>query len=104
MFQWILLSLVQEDVNKYLFPRLVAYNYLGVRTPSLLFGGINEEEASKYIDNVLKAQQAGAEISKKEFYRRSALAVPTGPDDVMKPVAPAIPMGQPQFPAFSEAA
>jgi hypothetical protein len=90
LFQWLLLSLVQEDINKQLFPRLVAYNYLGVGVPSLVMGGINEEEIGKILANIILAQQAGIEVSKKDTYRRIAFSMPNGPDDILKPMSPAM--------------
>ncbi len=89
LFQWWLLVTLQEVANKQLTPLLMRLNYAGVGSPKMSMGGLTEEEVKKILENIILAQSAGLQISKKHAYSRTGMQMPSDEADVLEPVAPA---------------
>lgn len=83
---WLLASLAQRSITRQVFPDLIGWNYAGVSVPSLVLGGVSEQEVTAIIANVSAAQQVGAKPSAKDFYRRTGIQLASGPDDELRPV------------------
>ncbi len=75
LYQWLLAVQIQEIFNRQIFPHLIDLNYAGVGYPRLTLGSVSEDELRQLLANFGAAQGLGAELSKKDFYQRTAITV-----------------------------
>lgn len=91
LFQWMLAAQFQQIVTKQIFPELVALNYTGVGSFSLVLGGVAEKTVAEILSNAQAAQAVGLPLSKSDVQRRTSWGAPTDEADELKPPQAAAP-------------
>jgi hypothetical protein len=75
---WYLMVLVQEAVNKQLFPELVDFNFpypAGGGYPRLTFGAVSNQELLELVSLVQSYQSLGFDLSKKHYAKALSVQV-----------------------------
>lgn len=86
LYQWYLVVMVQEALNRQWVPKLIDWNYEeGGDYPRITLGGVNEYEQQSLLNLFSGAQQIGLQISKSDAISRLGIQPPdeNDPDDVL---------------------
>lgn len=86
LFIWHLAALLTSIMNKQLTPSLVRENYIDADFPILSLGGVNWAELLKSLEIEKKAQEMGANLSRRAFMTKYSLQEAENAADVLTPV------------------
>jgi hypothetical protein len=85
LYQWQLVVMVQEALNRGWVPDLIDWNYEGMEYPRITLGGVNEYEQQGRLNLYAGVQQLNLPVSRAEVYENLGVQPPdpNEPDDAV---------------------